>query len=51
MHFWHRHSLMAECLNEMQHLFADTTFWYPMPLPAGCVSEPPLESDSLSDLG
>lgn len=32
MHFWHRHSLIAESLKEMQSLFSDTTFWYPMPI-------------------
>lgn len=51
MHFWHRYSLMAESLTEMQHLFSDTTFWYPMPLPKECVNEPQQEKTPLSDLG
>lgn len=39
MHFWHRHTLMADCLKEMQHLFVDTTFWWPTPLPSAYEAE------------
>ena len=46
MHFWHRHSLMAECLKEMQHLFPSTTFWWPSPLPLS----PEAYNDKLENL-
>lgn len=45
MHFWHRHSLMADCLKEMQHLFVDTTFWWPTPLPISYSKEEEPEGD------